>query len=175
MNELERKKRKILTPLLVEAGAALLDCQEFEYGISLLLYAFSRLGTEGLEPTRMTAIMENTEKKTAGQLVGMIKQHLSVSTGLEQALQEALAARNKLIHRVLMDNIERSLDPKKRQHVINEIRQLRSKVGKVDDMIRPIVEALGKAIDGFDSDAAKTKALSRLLATDSLGDNSTSS
>lgn len=37
MSELENEKRELLTPLLFEAGAALMDCQRFEHGIALFL------------------------------------------------------------------------------------------------------------------------------------------
>ncbi|MFT4578699.1 MAG: hypothetical protein ACI9UO_001522, partial [Nitrospinales bacterium] len=45
MDEFEQKKREILQPIYFEAGAALFDCQAFEYGISYLLYLFARFGT----------------------------------------------------------------------------------------------------------------------------------
>jgi len=49
MNEFEKRKREVLQPIYFEAGAALFDCQSFEYGIAYLLYLFARFGAEGLD------------------------------------------------------------------------------------------------------------------------------
>jgi hypothetical protein len=149
-DDFETKKRELLNPLFVEAGAALMECQGFEYGIALLLYHFSRLGVVEIDPRQTTAIMENEEKKTAGQLITILKKHCEVSDSMKGNLTAALRARNKLIHRVLIDNAEKIPKPETRKELIKEIRELRSTVRKADQSIRTIVDSLGKAIDGFD-------------------------
>jgi hypothetical protein len=149
MDELETRKRKVLQPLLVEAGAALMDCQAFEYGISLLLFQFSRMGVVGLDPQKLSAVMENTDKKTAGQLIALLKQHLRVSEGISEALTAALAARNQLIHRVLIDNIEMALSPRERRGLVRRIRHLRSQVQKADRLLRPFTMGFSAALDGY--------------------------
>lgn len=148
--ELEAKKKHLLNPFFVEAGAALLDCQTFEYGIALLLYHISRLDKAGLDPKLTTAIMENEAKKTAGQLIRMLKTHSEVSESLEDKLIIALEARNNIIHRVIIDNIEKLPNSGSRKELIKEIRNLRSSVREADGLIRMVVDDLGKAIDGFD-------------------------
>ena len=55
-----------MVPLLIEAGAALGDCQKFEFGIVLLLDHLSRIGAEGLNPADIRLILNNETKKTAG-------------------------------------------------------------------------------------------------------------
>lgn len=107
MDEFEQRKRDVLQPIFFEAGAALFDCQSFEYGIAYLLYLFSRMGAKGLDTENAVAILEDEEKKTAGQLIGILKKYLEVSEGIEESLTEALKARNKLIHRYLVENVER--------------------------------------------------------------------
>ena len=149
MDDFEARKKELLQPLLVEAGAALLDCQGFEFGIALLLFHFSRLGAAGLEPEKVALILDGNEKKTAGQLIGMLKKHLTVSEGIEQSLADALAARNRLIHRVLIDNIEQLPQNETRVLLVKEIRALRSKVQKAEKMLQPFIFAFGEALDGF--------------------------
>lgn len=153
----EKKKRELLNPLFVEAGAALMDCQGFEYGIALLLYLLSRLGVTGIDVRQTTAIMENKEKKTAGQLIPILRKHCKVSDSLEGKLTAALRARNRLIHRVLIDNMEKIPKLEDRKELIIEIRELRSTVRKADQSVRAIVNDLGKAIDGFDPKAFENK------------------
>lgn len=155
--EFETNKKELLNPFFVEAGAALMDCQGFEYGIALLLYLFSRLGVVGLDPKQTTAIMENEAKKTAGQLINMLKKHSDVSEALEEKLIAALDARNKIIHRVIIDNVEKLPDPKSRKELIKEINTLRSIVRLADKSIRAIVNDLGKALNGFDAEEFENK------------------
>ena len=153
----------LLTPLFLEAGAALYDCQGFEFGIGLLLFHLARLGARGLNAYRLRAILDNDEKKTAGQLASMLKSHLDVSEGIREALEDALAARNRLIHRILIDNSERMLDATERQRVIAEIRDLRRRVQRADKMVRPFIEGLSAAIDGVDFEALRSEAKDLLL------------
>ncbi len=165
MDPFEDRKRKILNPLYVEAGAALFDCQGFEFGLGLLLFHFARLGASGLDPARLEAILENDEKKTAGQLMNLLRQKLRVSKEMEELCADAIAARNKLIHRMLIDNAERLVDDVTRREVIKEIRDLRSTVQRADKMIRPFIEALSEAIDGEDSRKIRLEAKDRFLGT----------
>ena len=57
MDDFEAKKRELLQPVLFEAGAALMDCQGFEYGVALLLFHFGRLGTLGLDPDKLADVL----------------------------------------------------------------------------------------------------------------------
>ena len=141
------------------------DCQGFEFGLGLLLFYFARLGVSDLDPARLEAILENDEKKTAGQLMNLLRQKLSVSKEIEKSCADALAARNKLIHRMLIDNVERFIDDVTRQEVIKEIRDLRRTVRRADKMIRPFIEALGEAIEGVSSKKIRIEAKDRILGT----------
>jgi len=127
MNEFGNQKKELLQPLLSEAGAGLLDCPGFELGVALLLFHLARLGFSGLDPTKVLLILENQDKKTAGQLIVLLKKHVKVSEGIETALEEALAARNTLIYRVLIDNIEQVAQAETRASLVLKIRALRNK------------------------------------------------
>jgi hypothetical protein len=149
MDEFERKKRELLTPLYFEAGAALMDCQHFEYGLRLLLLHFARLGHPGLDPTAMFRIMEDQDKKTAGQLIAMIKKHLQIHSSIETALAEGLDARNRIIHRIFIESIEMVPKAETRASLIKEIRRLRRKVRDADGMLSPIIVGLGEELDAI--------------------------
>ena len=150
MNEFEEKKRKLLGPIYFEAGAALFDCQSFEYGIAYYLFLSSRRGVIGLDPTRCAAILDDEEKKTAGQLINLLKAHVQVSDSIEKGLVEALKARNKLIHRYLIENVERFPVLEEQERVVAEIRALRSAVQRSHKLLQPFVEHLARTIDGVD-------------------------
>jgi hypothetical protein len=149
MSEFEKRKKELLQPLLFEAGAALMDCQGFEFGIALLLFHLSRLGTVALNPKKVQLILDNRDKKTAGQLIKLLKEHVVVSEGIETALEIALSARNTLIHRVLIDNAERLLQAETREALVREVRALRTQVQHADKRLRPFIEAFSTALDGI--------------------------
>ena len=158
-DEFESRKKEVLAPIFFEAGAALYDCQSFEYGIAYLLYLFSRLGASDLDPARCAAILDDEEKKTAGQLVQMLRKHLRISEGLEDGLTKALEARNRLIHRYLIENVERMFEVREHEALMKEIRGLRSTVRRSQKQLDPFVRTLAESIDGapFDTWAAEAK------------------
>lgn len=158
-DEFEERKKEVLAPIFFEAGAALYDCQSFEFGIAYLLYLFSRLGASGLDPAHCAAILDDEEKKTAGQLTQMLRKHLHISEGIEDGLAKALSARNRLIHRYLIENIERMIEVREHEALVAEIRSLRSTIRRSQEQLDPFVRALAESIDGapFDTWAAEAK------------------
>ena len=159
-DEFERRKKAVLAPIYFEAGASLHACQSFEYAIAYLLYLLSRLGTNGIDVAQCVAIMDNEKKKTAGQLIGMLRKHIVVSEELEVGLVKALAARNQLIHRYLIDNVERMADIQTHDAMVKEIRALRAAVRSAQKQLHPFIQALAQLLDGvsLDSLAADLKA-----------------
>jgi hypothetical protein len=149
MDDFEARKHEVLQPILFEAGAALLDCQSFEYGISYLLFLFARLGTQGLPVDRAESILNDEEKKTAGQLVALLKQHVKASPTIEQELTSALKARNHLVHRYLIENIERMVNPLEHEKLVKEIRALRTEVRRPSKQLDPFVKSLAEHLDGI--------------------------
>lgn len=161
-DDFEERKKKLLQPVLFEAGAALLDCQGLEFGIALLLFHFSRLGAVGLQPERVSQILDDKEKKTAGQLVAMLKKHVTVSKGIETALEEALVARNYLVHRVLIDNVEKLERAETRTELVREIRKRRAKVRKAHEKLGKFIMAFSAALDGLDQKKMERELRERL-------------
>jgi len=147
MDEFEKKKKEHLNPVLFEAGAGLLDSQSFEYQIAYLLCLFAKLGVEGLTLTKTTAILDDNEKKTAGQLIGLLKKHIDVDSAAEQKLAKALKARNKLVHRFLIDNIERFVDAHERTLLVKEIRELRGQIRASIKSLDPLIILLSKYVE----------------------------
>jgi hypothetical protein len=152
MDEFEKKKLELLRPLMFEAGAALFDCQQMEYGLALLLFHLSRLGAKGLKPEDAYRIMDNQDKKTAGQLIRMLMKHTGVSPGIETALAEGLKARNVIVHRVLADNVEMFTEAETRAQLIKEIRKQRRKVQDTHKMLNPFIIAFSEVLDGVEQD-----------------------
>lgn len=155
----DERKKEVLAPVFFEAGAALYDCQSFEYGVAYLLYLLSRLGATGLDPAHCAAILDDEEKKTAGQLAQLLRKHLRIKEGLEEGLSNALRARNHLVHRFFIENVERMLEVREHDALVKEIRGLRSTVRQCQRQLDPFVRALAQSLDGapLDTWAADAK------------------
>ena len=164
MNEFEQRKKDLLQPIYFEAGAALFDCQSFEYGIAYLLYLFSRFGVNNLDTSLTTSIIDNEEIMTAGQLIKLLKKHVNVSGGIEENLATALKARNKLIHRYLIENVERLADPKEHENLVIEIRALRSTVRQSHKQLEPFVKAMAEMLDGLSIDEFASDAKTQFMS-----------
>ncbi|MFZ3320757.1 MAG: hypothetical protein WA190_00185 [Usitatibacter sp.] len=165
MDEFEQRKRNVLAPVYFEAGAALFDCQSFEYSVAYFLSLLARLGTQGLDPKHCRAILDDEEKKTAGQLIQMLRKHARVSDGIEQSLAEALTARNRLIHRYLMDNLERLPHAKEHAALVKEMEKLRSAVRLGIKRLDPFIRHLATELDGADFDAGIEEVKRAFLAS----------
>jgi hypothetical protein len=152
-DDYEARKLEAMRPLMFEAGAALWDCQGFEFGLALQLYYFARLGVAGLDAAALKRILDNDDKRTAGYLVDMMKKHLlkspiTVTVNIATAIDEGLKARNLLIHRVLIDNVELFVTPESRAELVKKIRALRRKVNAADKKLRPVITLLSQLVDG---------------------------
>ena len=112
----------------------------------------------------LVAILEDEEKKTAGQLIGLLKKHLKVSEGLEDSLSKALKARNKLIHRYLVENVERMAEPSEHEKIVKEIRSLRSQVRKSHQQLEPFVKALVEMLDGISIEGVTSEAKDKFMS-----------
>ncbi len=79
------------------------------------------------------------------------------------ALEDGLSARNRLIHRILIDNIDRFVDREERRKVVAMIMDLRSKVQKASKAIDPFVKSLSLTFHSEVGEQAEA-AFSRFLA-----------
>ncbi len=148
-----------MEPLLLCAGAGLVDCQRLEYGLGLLLLYLARLGVPGISADGMRAVLEGEKKLTAGQLAHLLAEKADVSPELETLLADGLQGRNTLIHGFLLRNFHRTLDAESREGVIAELRALRLRVQAAEHAIRPHVSRLAEALDGLTAEQVQELAL----------------
>ena len=158
IDKIEIEKQTLLAPIYWEVGVALAQCQVFELGMGLLLHHFSCLGLIKMDVAQTTAILENEDKKTLGQLIKILKDNRDFREDFKEKLVIALHARNKLIHRIIIENTEKFNTQKARDDFIQEIKVLKAKVSEGDHVIRSTIYKLGIALDGFDG-RAYTKGL----------------
>lgn len=150
MDDLEQEGQRLFAPILLEAGAALFDCQSFEHGLKYMLFLMARRGVAGLELDLCEEILDGEAKRTAGQLIRMFKEHATLSPGFEEDLVAALAARNKLVHSYLADNITRMASATERQAMVLEIRALRATVQRSQKQLAPLNRFFATVLDEVD-------------------------
>lgn len=157
---------KALRPLFYWAGLSLHACQQFEYGIKLLLVFLAESGAEGISLPDAVAIIEDRDKKTAGRLLNLLRNTIKISDGWSDAIQGGLDARNEIIHRFIIERVEHIADPAERPGVISELRNLRHRILSGDKAVREITETVCKfhgvsLRDIFDRAAEEARALNR--------------
>ncbi len=141
-----------MEPVLLSAGAGLLDCQRLEYGLGLLLLYLGRLGVRGVSPDRIRAVLDGQKELTAGQLASLLGDRVPVEPNLAVVLTDGLEARNALIHGFLLRNFDRAVDPASREDVLSDLRALRLRVQAAEHVIRPHASRLLERLDGLTAD-----------------------
>jgi uncharacterized protein YutE (UPF0331/DUF86 family) len=149
-------KREELNELYFECGAGLYDSQTLEYNVSYLIYLLSTLGFSDIEAAKAEAIIDGESKQTIGQMFRFLKDRgVTFSPGLEQQLQEAIAARNQLIHHYFINNIERIANPTTRPEVVKETKALRKTIRQGEKALRNFLDGLSELSTGISPSAMK--------------------
>ena len=135
-------------PLLLSAGAGLVDCQRLEYGLALLLLYLGKAGVAGVDVDRMRAVLDEEAVCTAGQLRTLLVGKVEVTPEADAILAEGVRSRNHFIHRFLIENAGRMMGSSEREHVLSELQDLRLKVQAAEHLLRPLLDQLSVQLDG---------------------------
>lgn len=142
------KKKKAVEPIYLAAGAALYECQYFEFSMANYLLCLSRLGAPELEIQEVQDILNNKKKMTAGRLIRKLEKHVRMTGQIPSILAEALEARNQIIHHQLIQNVYKFSSIKGRAEVIQEIHSLTSRVNRANLSLAPFIERVSAELDG---------------------------
>lgn len=122
--QIDKKEIKPITDIL---GLAVLDSQRLEYSIGFLMllsrkdFDFSNKNQD----EEIDEYMLNLSKKTLGTLMKQLQKLIEVSDEFIERLEEALDARNFLIHRFLNNQGEKFLTKDGRIEVLNLVKEKR--------------------------------------------------
>ena len=122
--QIDKKEIKPITEIL---GLAVLDSQRLEYSIGFLMllsrkdFDFSNKNQD----EEIDEYMLNLSKKTLGTLMKQLQELIVVNDKLIERLEEALDARNYLIHRFLNNQGEKFLTKDGRIEVLNLVKEKR--------------------------------------------------
>lgn len=122
--QIDKKEIKPITDIL---GLAVLDSQRLEYSIGFLMllsrkdFDFSNKNQD----EEIDEYMLNLSKKTLGTLMKQLQELIVVNDEFIERLEEALDARNYLIHRFLNNQGEKFLTKDGRIEVLNLVKEKR--------------------------------------------------
>lgn len=133
---------KKLKPIMYWAGLTLHACQQFDYGLKLVLFMTVELGLSKLDREHAQAIIDDRRRLTSGQVLSLLSEHTSLSPGLKALLEEALRCRNRFIHGYLSDASMEIAEGGDRGKVLKEIKAIRSTILAGDQAVRQMLEVL---------------------------------
>ncbi|GEO02657.1 hypothetical protein AAE02nite_03210 [Adhaeribacter aerolatus] len=148
-------KKQVMIDLYFEAGAGLYDSQVIEYNFKYLIYLLSK--TQLWDGDRETAksILDGKTKHTLGQLFKFLRdKRILFLPDTEERLEDALAARNNLIHEYLAKNVALMMTKEGRHQMIKEIIELRKRIQQGNKSVSELIEALLEPSVGKDKLAA---------------------
>lgn len=148
--QIDKKEIKPITDVL---GLAVLDSQRLEYAIGFLML-LSRKDfdfTNKNQDEEIDEYMLNLSKKTLGTLMKQLRKLIEVSDEFIERLEEALDARNYLIHRFLNHQGGKLLTRNGRIEVLNLVKKKRKILYECYFFLDPFVQVLME-LRGFPSE-----------------------
>lgn len=145
--QIDKKEIKPITDIL---GLAVLDSQRLEYSIGFLMLISSKDFdfTNKKQDEAIDEYMLNLSKKTLGNLIKQLKELIEVNDEFIGKLEEALDARNYLIHRFFNHQGEKLLTKDGRIEVLNLVKEKRKILYECYFFLDPFIQILMK-IRGF--------------------------
>ena len=139
MKTFEELRYDAIKPILTEVGAAVYASQRLEGSIAYLLYLLSRANEIEIPTAFLETILNHQGKQTAGQLITLLRKHVTVSDHAEELLTAALDRRNTIVHHYLSENTMRMMIPKEREKMIGELKRYRGQIHEASDYFQPTI------------------------------------
>ncbi|MCC9168298.1 hypothetical protein [Pontibacter harenae] len=154
-----RIDKKDIKPITDILGYAVLDSQKLEYSIAyMMLLADNEFDlTDKQQDEKIDDYMLNLSKKTLGGLISQLKKLIEVNDRFAERLEEALDARNYLIHRFINQEGEKFLTIKGREEALQIVKEKREILYQCYFFLDPFIQKLME-LRGF-SHGAITKEL----------------
>lgn len=142
-----------LREFFYRCGLTLAAAQRLEYGLKFLLWLLADRGLIDVTRDEATAIIEDTAKKTTGQVLRLLDRHVTLDADERNCVEEALAARNCFVHHFVIDSGEALVDPRAREAKVTEVKEMRRLLLKADEIFRakiaPLFDAYGLNWEAF--------------------------
>ena len=136
--------KKVILPITDVLGLAVLDSQRLEYAISFLMLLSKKDFdfTDKNQDEEINKYMLNLSKKTLGILIEQLKKIVKIDDNFVKKLEEALDARNFLIHRFLDSQGEKLLTKNGRNEVLSLVKKKRKILYECYFFLDPFIKTL---------------------------------
>lgn len=141
--EIDNKEIKPVSDIL---GLAVMDSQRLEYQLAFMMLLVNNefdLKDSDFDK-RIDDYMLGLSKQTLGRLITKLKEHVEVNEELQRRLEEALDARNFLIHRLLNQAGEKFLTIEGRKELLQLVKAKRKILYECYMVIDPFVHLIAK-------------------------------
>ena len=163
MQTFEELRYEAVKPILTEVGAAVYASQRLEGSIAYLLYLLARASAIEIPIAFLETILKHEGKQTAGQLIALLRKHVTVPDHAEEMLAVALDRRNTIVHRYLRENTMRMMIPKEREEMIRELKRFRAEIHEASDYFQPAIGALLIEVEGIDPELGKAQIVEEFM------------
>lgn len=129
-----------LAPIYAEFGAAVHDTQVLEFGLVLLMALATRYDDARFTKEAVRALSSAHAGQTLGELFRVVRKQEYFTSPERKAIHKAIRLRNELVHRFMVERVERVLSADGRRELLEEIRGIREAVQAADRIIASLID-----------------------------------
>ena len=136
---LEMPGQAELAPVYAEFGAAIHDTQVLEFGLVLLMALATRYEDAKFDSDAVSSLSSAQAGQTIGELFRAVRKKEHFTSPERKAIHKAIRLRNDLVHRFMVDKVERLLSVEGRKDLIEELQAIRRSVQFADQIIASLM------------------------------------
>jgi uncharacterized protein YutE (UPF0331/DUF86 family) len=136
---LEMPEQADLAPVYAEFGAAIHDTQVLEFGLVLLMALATRYDDAKFDSDAVSNLSSAQAGQTIGELFRAVRKKEHFTSPERKAIHKAIRLRNDLVHRFMIDKVERLLSAEGRQDLMEELHAIRRAVQYADQIIASLM------------------------------------
>jgi len=136
---LEMPEQADLAPVYAEFGAAIHDTQVLEFGLVLLMALATRYEDAKFDSDAVSNLSSAQAGQTIGELFRAVRKKEHFTSPERKAIHKAIRLRNDLVHRFMIDKVERLLSAAGRQDLMEELQAIRRAVQYADQIIASLM------------------------------------
>jgi len=155
---LEMPGQAELAPVYAEFGAAIHDTQVLEFGLVLLMALATRYEDAKFDSDAVSNLSSAQAGQTIGELFRAVRKKEHFTSPERKAIHKAINLRNDLVHRFMVDKVERLLSVEGRKDLVEELQAIRRSVQYADKIIASLMnhylDEYGASLDELQDYAA---------------------
>jgi len=127
-------------------GLCMYNLQVFEQGCVNLAVGLQIRGLTKLTEKDFDNLFDKMSKKTLGQLISEVRNHVNISKQLEEEMNQLLQKRNYIAHEFFVRHDTNFMSSNGRVEMIEELREITKNTQTVDNKVESITHSLWKKL-----------------------------